>query len=479
MSSAEHSTADEALCWAPARALSAGLRAQELGPVEVLEAFLAQIERLNPEVNAIITLDAEQARETARALEQREPHPQNEPLYGLPIAVKDLAMTRGMRTTMGSPIYQDFVPDVDELFVERLRAAGANVIGKTNVPEFGAGSQTFNPVFGATRNPYDLSRTCGGSSGGAAVALACGMLPLADGSDLGGSLRNPASFCNVVGFRPSPGRVPSWPKQLSSDPLAVNGPMARSVDDVALLLSVMAGPDPRVPISLSESGETFRQITSVPTAGKRVAYSPDLGLCEVEPAVIGVLEKTLPVFEQLGCSVTNAAPDLTDADDVFRTLRAWMFLGRSKADYEQHRDQMKDTLRWNIEQGMALSAEDLITAESNRSLLLARVAEFFQHHDFLICPAAQVVPFDIDTPWVQSINGKTLSTYLDWMAVCYLITACGVPAISVPAGFTDDGLPVGVQIVAARGRDSDLLAFAHAFEVATGYAAQRPLIAQG
>lgn len=465
------------LVWAPATELAARLATAELKPSEVLEAHLARIEAVNPVLNAIVTLDADGARELAAAQDAETPDAARRPLRGLPIAVKDLALTRGMRTTMGSPIYRDFVPDVDELFVERLRAAGAIIIGKTNVPEFGAGSQTFNPVFGATRNPYDTTRTCGGSSGGAAVALAAGMLPLADGSDLGGSLRNPASFCNVVGFRPTPGRVPSWPKQLSSDPLAVNGPMARSVDDLALLLSVMAGPDQRVPIALPEAGATFRTVPSLDLAAQRLAFSPDLGLCEVEPAVVAVLEAALPVFADLGCTVARATPDLRDANEIFDTLRAWLFRARGRDDYERHREQMKDTLIWNIEQGLALTPDALARAEILRSELIARVAAFFDDHDFLLCPAAQVVPFDVETPWVRSINGVGQPTYLDWMRVCCAITVTGLPAISVPAGFTADGLPVGLQIVGRRGDDAGVLALARAFEQATRHAERRPPLA--
>ncbi len=462
------------LCERPALDLAAAIGAGELAPSEVLEAFLARIAARNPALNAIVTLCADEARALAAAQDAMPPDPVRQPLRGLPIAIKDLALTRGLRTTFGSPIYADFVPDTDELFVARLRAAGAIIVGKTNTPEFGAGSQTFNPVFGATRNPYDPDRTCGGSSGGAAVALAAGMLPLADGSDLGGSLRNPASFCNVVGFRPSPGRVPSWPKQFSSDPLAVHGPMARSVDDLALLLSVMAGPDPRVPISRPEPGRTLRKVPALETRGLRLAFSPDLGRYPVDAAVSTVLERTLPVFEALGCSVTRTAPDLDGADNVFRTLRAWMFLARGRADYEQHRARMKDTLAWNIEQGMALTASDVAQAEIERSALIARCATFFEDHDFLLCAAAQVPPFPIEQEWVTHINGVAMETYLDWMSVCCAITVTGLPAISVPAGFTDDGLPIGLQIVGRRWDDAGVLALARAFEQRTRHAERRP-----
>ncbi len=465
---------DPELHFRSARELLTGIDDGSLSAGSVLEAFLSRIDAVNPTVNAIVTLDRAAAHARAAELDELGPDLERRPLHGLPIAVKDLALTRGMRTTMGSPIYRDFVPDVDELFVARLRAAGANIIGKTNTPEFGAGSQTFNTVFGATRNPYDLDKTCGGSSGGAAVALATGMLPLADGSDLGGSLRNPASFCNVVGFRPSPGRVPSWPKQFSSDPLAVHGPMARSVDDLALLLSVMAGPDPRVPISIDQPGTLFRQSLVSETRGLRLAYSPDLERYPVAPEVTAVLERALPVFESLGCELARGCPDLSDADEIFRTLRAWMFVARSSHDYAQHRGQMKDTLVWNIEQGLKLSGADIADAEIKRSALIDRVAGFFEDYDFLLCPAAQVAPFPIEQEWVRSINGIEMHTYLDWMGVCCAITVTGCPAISIPAGFSDAGLPVGLQIVGRRGADLEVLKVARAFEQATRHAERRP-----
>ncbi|MCP5200036.1 MAG: amidase [Gammaproteobacteria bacterium] len=464
----------DAPCDLDARAQRALVARGEVSPSELLEAHLARIEQVNPRLNAIVTLDVEGARTQARHLDRLVARHAELPLLGLPLAVKDLAATRGMRTTMGSPIYRDFVPDYDELFVERLRAAGANIIGKTNTPEFGAGSQTFNPVFGATLNPYDPSRTCGGSSGGAAVALATGMIPLADGSDLGGSLRNPAAFCNVVGLRPSPGRVPSWPKQFSSDALAVHGPMARNVADCAWLLSVMAGPDPRVPISLAEDGASFRRDLARDFRGRRVAWSADLGGYPVDRRITAVLEAALPQVAALGCEVEAATPDLSDADDIFRTLRAWMFLARGREDYTRHREQMKDTLRWNIEQGLALTAADISRAEVARSALVARVARFFDDYDFLLCPATQVPPFPVEQEWVREIEGVELATYLDWMGVCCAITVTGLPAISVPAGFTAEGLPVGLQIVGRRWADFELLQFAHAFEQASGHGRRRP-----
>ncbi len=458
-----------------ATTLLAAIVRRELGAEELLRATLARIEAINGRVNAIVTLDADAALVTARQMDAQGPQSE-QPLFGLPIAIKDLALTRGIRTTFGSPLFAEFVPDQDDLLVSRLRAAGAIVIGKTNTPEFGAGSQTFNRVFGATRNPYDLSRTCGGSSGGAAVALASGMLALADGSDLGGSLRNPAAFCNVVGLRPSPGRVPSWPRLMSSEPLAVQGPMARNVTDCALMLSAMAGPDARVPIALSEAGATFSAPLARDLRGLRLAWSPNLGQFEVDHEIVEVLERALPAFTALGCTIDNACPDLSAADEVFRVLRAWQFAARFGPDFVHQRAHLKDTVVWNIEQGLTLTLHDVTQAEIKRTQLIARVAAFFEHYDFLLCPATQVSPFAIEQEWVTSINGHELATYLDWMGVCYAITVTGCPAISVPAGFTRDGLPVGLQIVGKRWADLAVLQLAYGFESVTRYVDQHPAL---
>lgn len=458
-----------------ATSLAKAIRTKELKASEVLEAHLTRIDEVNPTLNAIVTLNSDLAREQAAAMDAQF-SPDGKPLYGLPIAVKDLAMTKGMRTTFGSPIYESNVPQADELFVARLREAGAIVIGKTNTPEFGAGSQTFNKVFGVTKNPYDTSKTCGGSSGGAAVALASGMLPIADGSDLGGSLRNPAAFCNVVGFRPSPGRVPNWPKQFSSEPLSVSGPMARNVPDLALLLSVMAGPDTRVPISLPESGNTFAQALERDMRGIRIACSKDLGLFEVEREIKQTFEHALPVFSDLGAELETAFPDLASAQEVFTTLRAWLFAARFGALLKTHRNEMKDTVIWNIEQGLALTVEDISRAETLRSDIIARMASFFDQYDFLVCPTTQALPFSLDKEWIDEINGVTLPTYLDWMGICWAITVTGCPAISVPAGFSSTGLPIGLQIIGPRGQDFEVLQLAHAFEMQTKHALTQPKI---
>ena len=453
------------------------IRAGALSAREVMEAHLAQIECVNPRVNAIVTLVTERAMEAAAAadvaLARGEPVG---PLHGLPIAHKDLVLTKGIRTTFGSPILRDFVPDRDALIVERLRAAGALLIGKTNTPEFGAGSQTYNEVFGETRNPYDLTKTCGGSSGGAAVALACGMLPIADGSDMGGSLRNPASFCNVVGLRPSPGRVPTWPAQSVWLSLSVEGPMARTVEDVALLLSALAGPDARAPLSLETPGARFGEPLERDFDGVRVAWSRDLGGLPVDPRVRSVLEAQRSVFESLGCTVEEAEPDLRDADTIFRVLRACTVELRLGRLYDTRRAELKETLVWNLEEGRRLSGPEIGRAERARIELHERVREFMERYEYLILPVSQVPPFDVRERWVTEIEGVKMETYIDWMKSCSQITVTGLPAISVPCGFTLEGLPVGVQIVGRHRADFSVLQLARAFELATEFWRRRPAV---
>jgi amidase len=468
---------DHEICFLTAADLARRIRARDLSAVEVMEAHLAQIEHVNPRVNAIVTLLPERALEGARAADAALARGEaNGPLHGLPIAHKDLVPTRGIRTTSGSPIYKDFVPDEDALIVERLRRAGAIAIGKTNVPEFGAGSQTFNPVFGATLNPYDLSKTCGGSSGGAAVALACGMLPIADGGDMGGSLRNPAGYCNVVGLRTSPGRVPVWPSRAPWSPLSVEGPMARTVADAALMLSAIAGPDPRAPLSIAEPGARFALPLDRDFRGMRIAWSRDLGGLPVDPGVTAAIDAQRHVFEGLGCLVEDAEPDWSGADEAFKTWRAWHFeLGLGEL-LETHRDQLKDTVVWNIEQGRRLTGPQLAAAERVRAALYQRLREFMERYEFLALPVSQVPPFDVTLPYVTEINGVAQATYIDWMRSCYYVSVTGLPAISVPCGFTSKGLPVGVQLVGRHQDDWGVLQLAHAFEQATGFWKARPSI---
>jgi amidase len=466
------------LCFLPAAELAQRIRRKDLSARELMQATLAQVERLNPGLNAIVTLHAEQALEQAGAADERQARGDTlAPLHGLPVAHKDLFLTRGMRTTYGSPIFKDFVPDQNMLLVERLQAAGAISIGKTNTPEFGAGSQTFNAVFGKTRNPYDTSKTCGGSSGGAAVALASGMVPLADGSDMGGSLRCPANFCNVVGLRTSPGRVPVWPAKTGWSTLGVEGPMARTVGDCALMLSVIAGRDARSPIAIAEPGSLFARPLEREFKGVRIAWSADLGGLPVDARVAAVLAAQRPVFAALGCVVEEATPDLSGANEIFQTLRAWQFELAYGELLDRRRRDLKDTVIWNIEAGRKLTGAQVGAAERDRTALFDRMRRFMQQYEFLVLPVNQVPPFDVDQPYVTEINGVKMDTYIDWMKSCCFISVTGHPAISVPCGFTAEGLPVGVQIVGRHQDDFGVLQLAHAFERATQLWKRRPPIA--
>ena len=464
----------------PATELAAMIRAKKVSATEVMQAHLKQIERVNPAVNAIVTLDAEGALAKARAADAKQARGDAlGPLHGLPIAHKDLFLTKGMRTTMGSPIFKDQVPERSMLVVDRSWDAGAICVGKTNTPEFGAGSQTFNTLFGATKNPYDLTKTCGGSSGGAGVVLATGMVPLADGSDLGASLRNPGNFCNVVGLRPSPGRVPTWPTKHLWGTLSVEGPMARTVEDTALLLSVQAGPDDRVPIALMEAGASFGADLRRDFKGTRIGFSPSFGgQVPVDQRVLAVIAAQDRVFAALGCELEDRVPDFSGAHEVFLALRGHLFELNNGEYLDRHRDLLKETVIWNIEAGRKLSAADIARADTERARIYERVSKFFETHEYLVTVVNQVPPFPVDQEYVTEINGEKLATYLDWMKSCYYITITGHPAVSVPAGFTDDGLPVGIQIVGRRNADFSVLQLAYAFEQATMVWQRRPALAQ-
>jgi amidase len=453
-----------------ARAMAEAVRRREISARELLELHLARIAERNPELNAIVSLDEDRARSGAAAADEATARGDDlGPLHGLPFAFKDTHDVAGWRTTYGSPLFADHVPDADDLVVERIRAAGAVTIGKTNVPEFAAGSHTFNPVFGTTLNPVDPSRSAGGSSGGAACALRAAMVPLADGSDMGGSLRNPASFCGVVGLRPSLGRVPSWPTDNFWETTSVSGPLARNVDDLSLLLSVIAGPDPRVPTALGEPGSSFGDVRPADLGGLRVALSADLGgLLEVDPEVRRVVDEAGVVLSSAGAAVESSYPDLREADDTFRTLRAWSFQAGFRDLLDAHPDDIKPSLADNIRAGESLTGADVARAFQQRTTLADRMRRFFESYDVLVLPTSQVPPFPADQEYPAEINGQAMSTYLDWMRSAYVITVTGCPAISVPAGETGDGLPVGVQVVAPFGADRRLLEVAAAFEMATG-----------
>jgi len=469
---------DQPMHYLSAIELRARLQRRELSARELMNATYDRINALNPRLNALVNLlPRDQALTLADAADAKIACGENGALLGLPMAPKDAEDAQGFPTTMGFVPFKDRIARHDGLMVARLKAAGALMIGKSNMPEFGLGSHTFNRVFGHTFNPWDVSRTPGGSSGGAAVALATGMLPIADGSDMGGSLRNPASFCNVVGLRPSIGRVPDDTQALGwFARISTKGPMGRTVADAALLLSVQTGPASGDPLSLHGPIAAYNSTLTRDLTGMRVAFSPDLGL-PVDPAVRKVLAQVPQLMTSLGCHVDLAAPDLSGAMEIFNVQRAAALavtgrvFERVLPDWRQH---AKDTVIWNIEQGLALSAEAIITSEVARTRLYRRVAKFFETYDALLLPAAQVPPFDATLDWVHEIDGVPMPTYLDWMRVCCMLSVTGLPAISVPAGFTDDGLPIGVQIVGRPQGDLELLQIAHAVETATGWYRYHP-----
>ncbi|MEI5103693.1 amidase [Streptomyces sp. PmtG] len=472
---------DDELCFVGAVELARMVREREVSARELVGAVLARTERVNPVVNAVVTLDAEGALAAAAVADERlVGGGEVGVLHGLPVAFKDTHVTRGMRTTWGSEVFAGHVPEEDELVVGRLLGAGAVRFGKTNVPEFGAGSHTYNAVFGVTRNPYDLGRSAGGSSGGAAAALAAGLQPIADGSDMGGSLRNPASFCNVVGLRPTPGRVPSYPTANVWDTLTVPGPMARGVADVALLLSVMAGPDPRCPLSLeAPPAASFRAPLERDTRGLRVAWAPDLGgRVPVDADVRAVLERQGAVFEALGWRVEEDCPDLDGADAVFRVLRAQAFQLGLGAVLDEHRELLKESVVWNVEEGRRLTGPDLAAATAEHTRMLLAAVGFFERYDVLIAPVSQVAPFAVESEYPTVVGGRAQETYIDWMRSAFFVSLLGGPALAVPAGFTADGLPVGIQIVGPPRAERAVLEVGAAFEAATGWGRLRPRLGE-
>ncbi len=469
--------------WNDAITLCRDLQRGTVSAVDLMRNVYARIQAINPTVNALVNLLDEQEALVLAAAADQVPIAERGPLHGLPMAPKDAVAVRGFPTTWGFKPFATRIEEQDSALAQRMRAAGALFIGHSNMPEFGLGSNTFNALFGATLNPYDLGKTAGGSSGGAAVALATDMLPLADGSDMGGSLRNPASFCNIVGLRPSIGRTPMSRGFGWYGRLVTSGPMAKTVADTTLLFSILAGPDGRDPLTLPESGEQFLDAL-VPAqldnnSPIKVAVSEDLGTLPIDPEVRSVIQNTAKVFSDLGADVVLDHPNLAGAMEVFQTQRAagLRTLGRS-LDFAlpQWRDDAKDTAIWNIERGFALTPDQLLDSELQRTKIYAEVAEFFQNYDVLALPAAQVPPFSIDQEWVTQIDGVDLDTYIDWMAVCCMITVTGLPTLSIPAGFSSDGLPIGVQLVGKPRGDLALLKIAHWFEQSTQFYTQQPRI---
>jgi amidase len=466
------------VCFLSAVDMARLIRTKQLSARDAVAAHLAQIERVNPKVNAMVTVVAELALAAAAKADEKQARREPlGPLHGLPVAHKDLLETRGIRTTFGSPLYKDNVPTENDIVVERMERAGAITIGKTNTPEFGAGSQTFNTVFGATRNPYDLRKTCGGSSGGATVALACGLVPVATGSDTGGSLRNPAAFCNVAGFRPSPGRVPNPRASLAWLSLSTAGCMGRSVADLAFALSTIAGPDARAPLSINERGDTLAKPLDRAFKGVRVAWFTDLGGVPFDPQVRRVVDAHRRTFESLGCLVEEAEPDFAQAEIAFRVLRAWNTANTYGERFRARPDAFKPTLRGEIEEGLRLSGTDVARAETARGQLWRRFQSFLEKYEYFVLPTTQLPPFEVDTEYPTEIAGVKFTNYIDWMKSCWYVSATGNPAASVPAGFTPEGLPIGLQIVGRATADFAVLQLAHAFEQATGFGTRRPPLA--
>ena len=469
------------LCFMCARELAALIRSGEVSARDVMTAHLAQIERVNPRINAIVAkLDDDACLALADEADGRLARGEKVgPLHGLPFAFKDFEAAVGFPFTRGSPIYKDDMPAEDTVLVERLRTAGVVPIGKTNVSEFAMGSHTYNKVYGTTLNPYDLTKSAGGSSGGAGAALAAGLLPLADGSDLGGSLRNPANFNNIVALRPTVGLVPVAPAPFPFVGFGVKGPMARSVADTAFLLSVMAGPDPRDPSCYPSDPAVFGNALQRDLTGVRIAWCPDLGGLPLDRRVRSVLDRQRKTFEDLGCSLHDACPDLSGADRVFLDIRTWVSWNVLGPLLDGHRTQMKPEAIWQIESGARLSGADIARAMIAHGDLMERMRRFQERYEFLLCAVNQVPPFDATLDWPKDIEGVAMEHYVAWMKSAYWISATFSPAMSVPAGFTTDGLPVGLQIVGRYRDDFGVLQIAHAFEQATGFGRTRPAIALG
>jgi amidase len=470
------------LPFTPAVELVRMYRARRVSPLEVVQTLLARIEAVNPTVNAIVTAAREaalwQARRATASLKRGAALP---PLFGVPVAIKDVTPTAGLRTTHGSKLFEDHVPTEDALVVQRLRAAGAIVLGKTNTPEFAFGPNTTNAVFGATRNPWDLTKTAGGSSGGSAAALATGMCPLAEGTDLGGSLRGPASFCGVVGFRTTPGLIPRHPSVLAWDSYSVEGPMARTIADIGLMLSVMAGPDDRAPLSYDVDVRQFTTAARAPSVkGWRLAWTPDFGgLVTIDDEVRGLVERAMSVFRSLGAHVEAATADMRDVPEIVRLSRGLLMVARHADKLPEHRAVLQEGLVENTEQGLALSSRDVARGELLRTAQWQRVREFLDDRELWLTPTMAVPAFPIEHPHVMEVNGRPLGKGMQRSFLTYAFSVLGLPAISIPCGFTRSGLPVGLQIVGKRHGEAAVLRAAAAFEAAQPWAERVPPVVPG
>jgi amidase len=464
-----------------ALALAGAIRSKQVSCVEVMNAYLDHIGKLNPAVNAIVSLqDRGDLIAQAKARDQELSRGEYRGwMHGLPQAIKDLTATKSIRTTQGSRIFKDFVPAADAIHVERVKRTGAIVIGKTNTPEFGLGSNTYNDVFGRTLNSYDQSRTAGGSSGGAGVSVALHMLPVADGTDHGGSLRNPAAYNNVFGFRPSFGRVPANALDAFYAIMGTPGPMARNVPDLAALLSVQAGYDPRAPLSNRQNPADFAGPLKRDFKGTRIAWAGDFGgHLPFEPGILDLGKAALKVFESLGCTVEEAIPDypIEKVWQNWKVLRAWQSGSALKALYDDpaKRALMKPEAQFEVESGRKLTAYDIYDADVVRTAWYQAVRAFFERYDYWLLPSSQVFPFDAQTDWPKQIAGKTMDTYHRWMELMIPVTMSSCPALSVPVGFSADGLPMGVQIVGPNHGEFACLQLAHAYDEMTRWVIKRP-----
>jgi amidase len=465
---------DQELVRATACAIVEKLNSGEVTPLDLLDVLERRIAEVDGEVNALPTRCFDRARDHAKAL-MKKPKGERGLLAGLPVPIKDLTDVEGVLTTQGSPIYRDNIAARSDLLVEHLENNGGVIYAKSNTPEFGAGANTFNEVFGATRNPWDTSRSAAGSSGGAACALATGMAWLAHGSDMGGSLRNPASFCGVVGLRPSIGRVAHTPEFKIDRNLTVQGPMARNVEDLALLLDAMSGEHPADPLSLPALPKSFLSAARSGKRPKRIAYSLDLGITPVDPEVAAITRKAALRFSELGVIVEEAHPDLREAHECFHVLRAFDFAISKAALLRSRRDMLKPEVIWNIEEGLKLTVEQIARAEAQRVAMTSRTLEFFKTYDLLLAPATIVAPFPVENRYVAECAGKTFDNYVEWLGIVYAITLVCCPALSLPCGFTASGLPVGLQMVAAPRGEAQLLAGAKLLEDILGVRGTTPI----
>jgi amidase len=465
---------DPGLVRATARAIIDKLKSGEVTPLDLLDVLEQRIAEVDGKVNALPTLCFDRARTHAKALMEK-PVGERGPLAGMPIPIKDLFNVEGVLNTQGSPIFKDTIATRSDIVVETLEHNGGLVYAKSNTPEFGAGANTFNEVFGATLNPWDLSRSAAGSSGGAAVALATGTAWLAHGTDMGGSLRNPASFCGVVGMRPSIGRVAHSPAFKIDRNLTVHGPMARNVEDLALLLDAMSGEHPADPLSLPRLPTSFLAAARSGKGPKRVAYSPDLGITPVDPEVAAITRKAASRFAEAGAIVEEAHPDLREAHECFHVLRAFDFAISKAALLRAKRDLLKPEVIWNIEEGLKLTVEQLERAEAQRLAMAARTLEFFKTYDLLLAPATIVAPFPVEHRYVAECAGKKFDNYVEWLAIVYAITLVCCPALSLPCGFTASGLPVGLQVVGPPRGEPQLLASAKVLEDILGLRGTTPI----